>query len=119
MIDVTKDVQANPDFLLTRGRIEAWEREHSRIPGGAWVLMRSGWERTDPAAFLNVAADGPHSPGFDADASRMLAHERDVLGVGVETIGTDAGRAGGFNPPFPNHTIVTVRASSASRACAI
>jgi kynurenine formamidase len=69
--------------------------------------MRSGWStRTDPAAFRNVAADGPHSPGFDADASRMLAHERDVLGVGVETIGTDAGQAGGFEPPFPNHTIM-------------
>ena len=107
VIDVTKDVQANPDFLLTRGRIETWEREHGRIPGGAWVLMRSGWStRSDPAAFLNVAADGPHSPGFDADASRMLAHERDVLGVGVETIGTDAGQAGGFDPPFPNHTIM-------------
>jgi isatin hydrolase len=107
VIDVTKEVQANPDFLLTRRRIEAWEREHGRIPSGAWVLMRSGWStRTDPAAFLNVAADGPHSPGFDADASRMLAHERDVLGVGVETIGTDAGQAGGFDPPFPNHTIM-------------
>jgi kynurenine formamidase len=107
VIDVTKDVQANPDFLLSRGRIEAWEREHGRIPDGAWVLMRSGWStRTDPAAFLNVAADGPHSPGFDADAARMLAHERDVLGVGVETIGTDAGQAGGFDPPFPNHTIM-------------
>ena len=107
VIDVTKEVQANPDFLLTRRRIEAWEREHGRIPIGAWVLMSSGWStRTDPAAFLNVAADGPHSPGFDADASRMLAHERDVLGVGVETIGTDAGQAGGFDPPFPNHTIM-------------
>ena len=107
VIDVTKDVQTDPDFLLTRERIDAWEREHGRIPSGAWVLMRSGWStRTDPAAFLNVAADGPHSPGFDADASRMLAHERDVLGVGVETIGTDAGQAGGFEPPFPNHTIM-------------
>ena len=107
VIDVTTDVQANPDFLLTRARIEAWERDHGLIPSGAWVLMRTGWStRTDPAAFLNVAADGPHSPGFGADASRMLAHERDVLGVGVETIGTDAGQAGGFDPPFPNHTIM-------------
>ena len=107
VIDVTSDVAANPDFLLTRSRIEAWERDHGRIRAGAWVLLRTGWsKRTDPAAFLNVAADGPHSPGFDADASRMLAHERDVLGVGVETIGTDAGQAGGFDPPFPNHSIM-------------
>jgi kynurenine formamidase len=33
----------------------------------------------------------------------LLAHQRDVLGVGVETIGTDAGQAGRFDPPFPNH----------------
>jgi kynurenine formamidase len=33
----------------------------------------------------------------------MLAHDRDILGVGVETIGTDAGQAGRFDPPFPNH----------------
>ena len=32
--------------------------------------------------------------------------DRDVLGVGVETIGTDAGQAGTFDPPFPNHTIM-------------
>ena len=102
VIDVTGDVARNPDFLLTVERIEAWEREHGRIPAGAWVLLRTGWSRrTDPAAFLNVAADGPHSPGFDADASRLLAHDRDVLGVGVETIGTDAGQAGTFDPPFP------------------
>jgi kynurenine formamidase len=36
----------------------------------------------------------------------MLARERDVLGVGVETIGTDAGQAGTFEPPFPNHSIM-------------
>ena len=107
VIDVTKEVAANPDFLLTRDRIESWEREHGRITAGAWVLLRTGWStRTDRAAFLNVGSDGPHSPGFDADASRMLAHERDVLGVGVETIGTDAGQAFGFDPPFPNHAIM-------------
>jgi kynurenine formamidase len=107
VIDVRRDVAANPDFLLTVDRIEAWEREHGRIPAGAWLLLCTGWSaRTDPAAFLNVAADGPHSPGFDARASRLLAHDRDVLGVGVETIGTDAGQAGTFDPPFPNHTIM-------------
>ena len=107
VIDVRRDVAANPDFLLTVDRIQAWEREHGRIPAGAWVLLCSGWSaRTDSASFLNVATDGPHSPGFDADASRLLAHDRDVLGVGVETIGTDAGQAGTFDPPFPNHTIM-------------
>src|SRR5438094_7549555 len=107
VIDVTADVARNADFLLTVERIEQWEREHGRVPAGAWVLLQTGWSRrTDPAAFANVAADGPHSPGFDARASRLLAEDRDIFGVGVETIGTDAGQAGTFNPPFPNHTIM-------------
>ena len=73
-----------PDFLLTPERILAWEAEHGRIPAGAWVLLRTDWsKRSDPAEFLNVGADGPHSPGFHKAASEFLARERDVLGVGV------------------------------------
>jgi kynurenine formamidase len=107
VIDVTEEVATNPDFLLTCDRIETWEAQHGRIPDNAWVLLRSGWSRRrDPAAFINAAADGPHSPGLEARASRMLATERNILGVGVETIGTDAGQAGTFDPPFPNHTIM-------------
>jgi len=107
VIDVEQDVARNADFLVTPDRIAQWERTHGRIPQGAWVLLRTGWsQRQDPSEFLNVSPDGPHSPGFDAAASRFLAQERDVLGVGVETIGTDAGQAGTFDPPFPNHNIM-------------
>jgi kynurenine formamidase len=68
------------------------------------VLLRTDWhKRTDPKTFLNVKDDGPHSPGFHKTTSELLARDRDVLGVGVETVGTDAGQAGTFDPPFPNH----------------
>lgn len=107
VIDVEREVAADPDFLLTPARIAAWEAEHGRIPAGAWVLLRTGWSRrTDEPAFLNIGPDGPHSPGFHVSASTLLAHERDVLGVGVETIGTDAGQAFAFDPPFPNHAVM-------------
>ena len=107
VIDATREVAANPDYLLTPAAIEAWEARHGRIRPGSWVLMRTDWsKRADREAFLNVTSTGPHTPGFDAASSRMLAHERDVLGVGVETVGTDAGQAGTFDPPFPNHTIM-------------
>lgn len=107
VIDVSADVAADPDFLLTTERIQQWEAEHGRIPAGAWVLLRTDWsKRTANDEFLNIGADGPHSPGFHQDASAFLAQERDILGVGVETVGTDAGQAGMFTPPFPNHTIM-------------
>ncbi len=107
VIDVTGEVAKNQDFLLMPAHILAWEKEHGRIPAGAWVLLRTGWsKRTDAASFLNVGPDGPHSPGFHKSASSLLAHDRDVVGIGVETVGTDAGQAGTFDPPFPNHTIM-------------
>jgi kynurenine formamidase len=106
VIDVTTDVARDPDFLLTVPRIEAWETEHGRIPAGAWVLLRTGWSRREGEAFINLKNDGPHTPGFVKECSELLARDRDVLGVGVETVGTDAGRAATFDPPFPNHYVM-------------
>lgn len=107
VIDVSKEVAQYEDFLLTRDHVLAWEGVNGKIPRGAWVLLRTDWsKRTGRAAFLNAQADGPHSPGWQADCLRFLAHERDILGVGVETVGTDAGQAGAFDPPFPAHNIM-------------
>ena len=104
VIDVSRDVQVNEDFLLMPDHVDAWERKHGRIPAGAWVLLRTDWsKRLDAQSFLNVKSDGPHSPGFHKSTSELLARDRDILGVGVETVGTDAGQAGTFSPPFPNH----------------
>lgn len=107
VIDVSKEVAQYEDFLLTRQHVLAWEGEHGKIQPGSWVLLHSDWsKRNGRDAFLNVKSDGPHSPGWHKDCVHFLAHERDVLGVGVETVGTDAGQAGGFDPPFPCHTLM-------------
>src|SRR5688572_4826455 len=107
VIDVTADVERNEDFLLMPEHVDAWEKTNGPIPKASWVLLRTGWsKRTERSAFINARADGPHSPGFHQTTSELLAKDRDVLGVGVETIGTDAGQAGTFTPPYPNHGIM-------------
>ncbi len=53
--------------------------------------------------FLNAGPEGPVTPGPDAALALWLASERAIAGFGVETVGTDAGAAGGFEPPFPAH----------------
>jgi len=104
VIDATTESERNPDFLVDVGFIESWEGHHGRIPRRSWVLLRTGWsKRASPEAYLNIRDDGPHSPGWTREASLLLATDRDVLGVGVETIGTDAGQAAKFDPPFCNH----------------
>lgn len=103
VIDCSAETSANPDFLLTRARIEAWEGRHGRIPDGAWVLLRTDWSKRSGEAYANVRQDGAHTPGPDVGAIKFLVEERDVMGFGTETIGTDAGQAFGFDPPFPAH----------------
>ena len=108
VIDVTADVAREPG-LPADGR--AASRRGSASTGGfrrarGCCCAPAGARGPIRPRSSTSRADGPHSPGFDARASRLLAHDRDVLGVGVETIGTDAGQAGTFDPPFPNHTIM-------------
>src|SRR5215218_4640978 len=63
VIDVSKEVAQYEDFLLTRQHVLAWEGENGKIPPGAWVLLRSDWsKRVGREAYLNIKADGPHSP---------------------------------------------------------
>ncbi|MBV8711102.1 MAG: cyclase family protein [Solirubrobacterales bacterium] len=108
VIDKTAETESTPGYLLTVADLEAWEAEHGRVPDGAWVLFRTGWgsRAQDEAAFLNVGENGPETPGPDVEASRWLAHERNISGFGVETVGIDAGAAGGFDPPFPLHNFL-------------
>ena len=107
VIDVSQEVAKYEDYLLTREHVLAWEGEHGKIAAGSWLLLHTDWsKRQGRDAFLNAKEDGPHSPGFHPDCVSFLAHERDVLGVGVETVGTDAGQAGNFDPPFPAHNIM-------------
>jgi kynurenine formamidase len=107
VIDVSREVSDNPDFLLTVQRVEVWESQHGRIEKGSWVLMRTDWsKRKDPATFLNIKEDGSHVPGPHPDLVPFLAKNRDVIGWGSEGVGTDAGQAFRFTPPFPCHSIM-------------
>jgi kynurenine formamidase len=105
VIDRTAETEADPGYLLTVDDLEAFEAEHGALPAGAWVLLRTGWgaRAQDPDAFLNLGPEGPVTPGPDAEAALWLATQRDIAGFGVETVGIDAGAAGGFDPPFPVH----------------
>ncbi len=104
VIDCSVQARADADFVLKVSDIAAWEKRHGRISAGSWVLMRTDWsKRTDPVAYQNLDETGQHTPGPDPACVRFLVNERDVLGFGTETIGTDAGQAAHFTPPYPCH----------------
>lgn len=100
VLDVTERAQQNPDLLVGPEDFEAL----GPLPAGAWLLLRTGWSRfsRDAAAFANADDAGPHTPGVSAEGAQWLA-ESAITGYGVETVGIDAGQAGGLEPPFPVH----------------
>ncbi|MEM9529718.1 MAG: cyclase family protein [Pseudomonadota bacterium] len=106
VMDFSVECAADDDFVLTADHIAAWEQTHGEIPAGSWALFRSDWSRRSPEAYLNLKEDGAHSPGPDSTAINYLIEQRDVVGFGVETIGTDAGQAQHFDPPYPAHALL-------------
>lgn len=105
VIDVSAEAAQDEDFTLEPDHLDAWEAAHGPIPAGAWVLMRTDWSHRQGADYLNLRADGAHSPGPSPAAVRALL-ARDIRGFGTECIGTDAGQAQHFDPPFPAHALL-------------
>lgn len=103
VIDCSAQSAENPDFLLTIANVLAWEEQHGPIAPRSWVLLRTDWSKKLGRGYANLLEDGAHTPGPDAEVMRWLVNERDIIGFGTETIGTDAGQAGHFSPPYPAH----------------
>ncbi|GAC1659029.1 MAG: cyclase family protein [Candidatus Dormibacteraceae bacterium] len=108
VIDRSAEAAADPDYLLSVDDIRAFEAEHGPLPAGGWLLYRTGWDaRADDAGrFLNAGETGPRTPGLDPACARYLALESPIVGIGVETVGTDAGAAHSFEPAFPCHNFM-------------
>ncbi len=106
VINVVKEAQENPDFLLTKHHILEWERQHGHIPEGCWVLMRTDWSKRQGKDFINLKEDGAHSPGMDATLAQFLNKERNILGLGSECVGVDSGQADKLDFPTPCHSIM-------------
>jgi len=104
VIDCSKESAKDADFLLTKEMVLKWEKQHGKIPAKSWVLMRTDWsKRADAAEYQNYDETGQHTPGPDVEAVKFLVAERDLLGFGTESIGTDAGQAQHLRPPYPCH----------------
>ena len=107
VLDVTALVEDDPNFLIEREHVDAWVAEHGELPSGGWLLCRTGWSsRNSQQDIINNTETGPTSPGMSVECARWVAEETDLIGIGVETVGTDAGAAHSFDPAFPCHNLL-------------
>ena len=99
VVSIAARAAKDADSLVTVDDVLRWEKEHGRVPAGALVAMRSGWDErvASRERFLNRDAKGVmHAPGFSEQAARFLVAERDISAVGVDTLSLDAANAQKF-----------------------
>ncbi len=99
VIDVRGKVSQNPDYQLTIDDVTGWEEAHGRIPEHAVVMMYTGWDErwTDFDKYKNAdSSGGLHFPGFSVEAARLLAEDRNIAGIGIDTLSVDYGMSKDF-----------------------
>ena len=102
VISIESRAAKDADAVVTIDDVLAWEKQHGRLPAGAFVAMYSGWGSriANAESFLNKDAKGTmHAPGFGEDVAKFLAKERDIVGAGVDTLSLDIAAA----PKFVAH----------------
>lgn len=99
VVDATMPAEVDADYLLTVADLVAWEKAHGPIPVRAIVLLRTGWSRhwDSNVRYRNQDSLGKmHFPGYSADAARWLVKERNVRGIGIDTLSIDHGPSKDF-----------------------
>ena len=98
VIDVQDKVAQNSDYELSADDVRAWEATHGTIPSGALVILNTGWYKRFGSQddYANMDADNVmHFPGYGPDTAKLLI-ERDVIGIGIDTLSIDYGPSKGF-----------------------
>jgi kynurenine formamidase/beta-lactamase class A len=92
-MDVRQAVSANEDYRVTPNDILAFERQHGAIAEGTVVFVRTGWDArwSDPARYRNERGGVKHFPGVSVEAASLLAKDRRVAGIGIDTPSIDYG----------------------------
>jgi kynurenine formamidase len=105
VVDISEKAERDPNATVTKGDLRRFERRYGRIERGSFVAMTSGWDAKigDEAAYKGGDAFPNYNfPGWSEDALRWLLEERDIKGIGVDTMSLDPGNS----TTFPVHLLL-------------
>jgi kynurenine formamidase len=105
VVDISQKAARDPNAMVTRKDLRRFERRHGRIKRRSLVAMSSGWDAKidDESAYKGGDAFPNYNfPGWSEDAVRWLLEERDINGIGVDTMSLDPGNS----TTFPVHLLL-------------
>lgn len=101
VVNVSGNASKDRDYRVTPSDFLAFESKEGRIPKGAIVLIRTGYDRfwPDPKQYLGTDERGDtaipklHFPGLSPEGARWLVEQRGVRAVGLDTASIDYGQS--------------------------
>ena len=96
VIDITAKAAGNPNAMVELEDLRSFERRHGRIPKGALVAGDSGWAAKvgDPLLFKGGDMFPNYNfPGWSEEAALWLVENRDITGIGIDTLSLDPGNS--------------------------
>ncbi|MDX1406263.1 MAG: cyclase family protein [Woeseiaceae bacterium] len=102
VIDVSDKAAGDRNYRLSAQDVRDFEQRHGKIAEGSIVLMRTDWSDRWPDTLDYLGDDTPGDasklefPGFGADAARLLAVQRKVALLGIDTASIDYGKSQDF-----------------------
>ncbi|MCS5709857.1 cyclase family protein [Candidatus Berkiella aquae] len=98
IIDVSQ--QSHERYRVSPETILIFEEQHGKIMPGSLVIIYTGWSRhwSTPSLYHNNHV----FPSISASAAELLVHERQIIGLGIDTLSPDCPE----NDEYPVHNMV-------------
>jgi kynurenine formamidase len=98
VVDLRGKTASNRDYLLTAKDINAWEEKFGLIKRRSVVLIQTGWSQfwSIPTQYFGNIKNTMHFPGVSLEAAKLLANQREIVGLGIDTAGLDGGQSTDF-----------------------
>lgn len=87
VFDETPLLADDPNHALSVADVEAWEKEHGKVPAGAFAALRTDMSKdwdSDPEKFKRYPF-----PAWSLEAVKLLFEQRGVTAIGHEALDTD------------------------------
>ncbi|XP_050432642.1 isatin hydrolase-like [Adelges cooleyi] len=105
-VNVTHQVNGNPDFMLNVDHLRKWEQVNGAFPNKSVVLINFGWSDKfgDRLEYYKSSTSSDRRfPGLSAEAAQWIVDSGKFVGLGVDGPSTDAG----ISSTYPVHKILS------------